>query len=406
MTPPEAMNPPLLFLCHRIPYPPNKGDKIRSYHLLRFLSKHYRVYLGTFIDDQADWDHVAAVEMMCEECCFIRLNPRFARVKSLSGFYTGMPLTVPYYFSRQMVNWFRSKIEQQQISRLVVYSSAMAQYAMSSSAAIGRRVIDFVDIDSDKWRQYALHKSSPMSWVYRREADKLLRFEQDVAAEFDAGLFVSSAEADMFRRLAPGVREKISFYHNGVDSGYFSPDKTYWNPFPNSAKTLVFTGAMDYWPNIDAVCWFAREVFPELRRLYPNTIFYIVGSKPADNVRKLARESGVVVTGRVADVRPYLCYAAAVVVPMRIARGIQNKVLEAMAMERPVVVSGPGLEGINANPEAEILLANSRDDYIRYIGDLFAGKYKELGKKARQRVLEDFNWDENLPLVVQLLENK
>ena len=334
------------------------------------------------------------------------MNPRFARVKSLSGFYTGMPLTVPYYFSREMADWFRSKIEQHQISRLVVYSSAMAQYAMQKKASIGRRVIDFVDIDSDKWRQYALHKNSPMSWVYRREAEKLLRFEQDVAAEFDAGLFVSSAEADMFRRLAPGVRDKIGFYHNGVDSGYYSPDQTCWNPFADGAKTLVFTGAMDYWPNVDAVCWFAWEVFPELRRIYPDTKFYIVGSNPSDNVRKLAKEFGVVVTGRVADVRPYLQYAAVVVVPMRIARGIQNKVLEAMAMQRPVVVSGPGLEGIRADPEIEILLANSRDDYIRYIGDLFAGKYKELGKMARQRVIADFNWDENLPLVEQLLENE
>jgi sugar transferase (PEP-CTERM/EpsH1 system associated) len=394
---------PLLFLCHRIPYPPNKGDKIRSFHLLHHLSKHFDIYLATFVDDPEDWPWVPEVEKYCVDSLFLRLDPTIARLRSMSGLITGKVLSLPYYHNATMRDWVRQRVTEHGISHLLVFSATMAQYVLDPALAFERRVIDFVDIDSDKWRQYAMQKRWPMNWVYRREGELLLEFEREVARLFDAGLFVSSAEAEMFRRLAPESAHKTGFYNNGVNTDYFVPDPQLPNPFQQGEQALVFTGAMDYWPNIDAVSWFAREVLPGIRERYPDLHFYIVGSSPARAVSQLNSEPGVIVTGRVEDVRPYLQYAVAIVAPMRIARGVQNKVLEAMAMEKPVIVSGMGLEGIEAAHGEHILLADTADEYLVGIGQVLNGDFPQMGQRARQRIGRHFNWDENLPEVVYLL---
>jgi len=397
------MKPPLLFLCHRIPYPPNKGDKIRSWNLLRYLCEHYSVYLGTFVDDAEDWQHRAKVEEICADCCFVGLTPHLAKLNSLSAFVTGHALSLPYYRSRRLRHWVRNAVGEQQIRRVMVYSSAMAQYALDPRLDFERRVIDFVDIDSDKWRQYAETARWPMSWIYRREADYLFRYEQHVAHAFDACLFVSSAEAELFRQLAPALARNVGHYNNGVDTDYFRPDADLPNPYPEGSEALVFTGAMDYWPNVDAVKWFVEHVFPRIRSERSRTRFYIVGGKPAEAVRALASEA-VVVTGRVDDVRPYLQHALAAVAPMRIARGIQNKVLEGMAMARPVIVSPQGLEGIEASPGIEVLLADHAEEFADLVLKACAGTWPDMGRAARERVQADFVWEHNLPLVHGLLQ--
>jgi sugar transferase (PEP-CTERM/EpsH1 system associated) len=398
------MKPPLLFLCHRIPYPPNKGDKIRSFHLLKFLCEHYQVYLATFIDDPEDWQYEPLVAGMCADSCFIKLDPRKAKLKSMAGFITGQALTLPYYKNRELGRWIKEKTLQHKITNLVVYSSAMAQYAMASNSNFKNTVIDFVDIDSDKWQQYSTRKKWPLSWVYRREAKKLLAFEQKVALRFDSGLFVSSAEAAMFKKLAPAVAHKISFYNNGVDTEYFSPDIDTHIPYQSTEQVLVFTGAMDYWPNIDAVNWFAKKVFPGLKRKNPELRFYIVGSNPTAEVQRLGNNDGIVVTGRVTDVRPYLKHAIAAVAPMRIARGIQNKVLEAMAMAKVTIVTCQALEGIKAEHGSEVLLGDESAHLQDLIQQVVDGKYTELGLNARRKVISDFSWEENLPMVKEQLD--
>lgn len=397
------MKPPLLFLSHRIPYPPNKGDKIRSWNLLRYLAEHYRVYLGTFVDDPDDWQHVSVLEALCADCCILGLNPYLGRLDSLSAFLTGDALSLPYYRSRRLRQWVNRTIDAQGVRHAVVYSSPMAQYVIDPALGLQRRVIDFVDIDSDKWRQYAGNHGGPMRWLYRREAELLFRYEKRVAASFDASLFVSAAEAELFRRMAPGLAGRVAYYNNGVDTGYFQPSPDCPSPYPAGIEPIVFTGAMDYWPNVDAVCWFAREVLPLIRSERPAAHFCIVGSRPSTEVRALSSDA-VTVTGRVDDVRPYLQHALAAVAPMRVARGIQNKVLEAMAMQKPVVVSTPGLEGIGAQVGAELLLADSPREMARQLIDACSGHYPEMGIEARRRVQQDFVWEHNLPLVHRLLQ--
>ncbi|HCY63341.1 MAG TPA: TIGR03087 family PEP-CTERM/XrtA system glycosyltransferase [Oxalobacteraceae bacterium] len=400
----------LLFLAHRIPYPPNKGDKIRSWHLLRHLAQRYHVHLGTFIDDADDWQYVDTVKQVCADAHFAGLSPRSARLRSLGGLFAGRPLTLDYYRDAGLQSWVTKTMRKRKIGKVLVFSSAMAQYVAPLHAASisqvpeARRIIDFVDVDSDKWAQYASSKPWPMKWIYQREADKLLDYERSVAASFDASLFVSPEEAQLFRALAPESAEKIGHFSNGVDADYFSPSHEYANPFGAEEETLVFTGAMDYWPNIDAVQWFAAEVFPQVRAQRPNAVFYIVGSRPALQVEALAAHPGIRVTGTVPDVRPYLAHAHAAVAPLRIARGIQNKVLEAMAMARPVVVSSQALEGISARPGEEVLLAKDAQDFIgtliRHLGKPDAG----LGSRAREKVLTHYSWPAHLAAVDALLE--
>ncbi|MDQ3185427.1 MAG: TIGR03087 family PEP-CTERM/XrtA system glycosyltransferase [Pseudomonadota bacterium] len=392
----------LLYLVHRIPYPPDKGDKIRSYHLLKHLSQRYRVHLGTFIDDEKDRSYLGKVRSLCGETYFADLHPRAARLRSLQGLFSGQPLTLPYYRDRNLQAWVSSVLETKPIRNILVFSSAMAQYVSHAGAA--RRIIDFVDIDSDKWRQYATTKTWPMSWIYRRESRLLLGYEREIAKNFDSAAFVSQAEASLFKQLAPEAASKVTYFNNGVDADYFSPQNIYCNPYPADRKILVFVGAMDYWANIDAVNWFARSIFSAIRVQLPEVEFHIVGARPTIEVMALAALPGVTVTGSVPDVRPYLAHASLAVAPLRIARGIQNKVLEAMAMEKVVIASPQAMEGLHARPGQELFVANDESDFSHRIITLLQSQPNPaIGRAARARVLEDYNWKKSLRRIDAIL---
>jgi len=416
----DPLRPALLLLVHRLPYPPNKGDKIRSYHLLCHLQQHYRVYLGSFIDDERDWEHVDKVKSLCVQTHIEALQPWRAKFSCAKALLKRQPLTISYYCHKSMQRWVSRLLEEQTIDRAVVFSAAMAQY-LTEQPTINipaRRVIDFVDVDSDKWRQYAAKRRGIARWFYRREADLLERYECLLADTFfDHSLFVSQAEAGLFNRLlkrfepklnravpAAGNSQRIDFYNNGVDSDYFCPASEYLRPYPPSQRILVFTGAMNYWPNEDAVCWFAKQVFPGIVAHHPDVYLYVVGGQPSRRVQALDQHTHVVVTGRVDDMRPYLQHADICVAPMRVARGVQNKVLEGMAMARPVVTSAAGLEGINARVGDELLLASEPEDYLNCITDILAGHCNGIGERARQCIHRNYNWSRNLAAFSQWLE--
>ncbi len=392
----------LLLLVHRIPYPPNKGDKIRSYHLLRHLAARYEVHLGTFVDDPDDWQHVERVRALCAASYFAKLDPKLARLRSLGALAGGRALSFDYYRDTGMRAWVERTMREQNISRIVVFSSPMAQYAMPFAHA--RRVIDFCDVDSDKWRQYAEQKPWPMSWLYRREARTLLAYEREVARGSDSALFATEPEAQLFRDLAPESDAKIGHFNNGVDTDYFSPAHAYASPYAEGERALVFTGAMDYWPNVDAVQWFCDEIFPRLRARLPDLRFYIVGARPTPQVLALAGQPGVTVTGTVPDVRPYLAHAAVSVAPLRVARGIQNKVLEAMAMALPVVVTPQALEGVKADPGADLLLADGVEPFVQAVLRLLGEDDQAMRARARERVERHYSWPSNLASIEARLE--
>lgn len=357
----------LLFLAHRIPYPPNKGDKVRSFHILKALAGRYRVRLGAFVDDPADLAYGQKLGRYCTEVRLLRLRPLTARVRSLGGLATGRALTLPYFRDRVMAAWVRARLATGSIRRVLVYSSAMAQYVERAGDSL-HRVVDLVDVDSDKWRQYAARSRWPMSSIYGREARRLLAYERRIAAAFDAAVLVSGAEAELFRTLAPETAARVHAIENGVDAQFFRPDREYADPYGPGGPVLVFTGAMDYRANVDAVDWFAAEVFPRLRERLPQARFFIVGARPVEAVRRLAARPGVAVTGSVPDIRPYLAHAALAVAPLRLARGIQNKVLEAMAMGRPLVASPEALDGLDLGPHAPSAPRNV-DQWVEALSD-------------------------------------
>ncbi|WBS03250.1 TIGR03087 family PEP-CTERM/XrtA system glycosyltransferase [Pseudoduganella sp. SL102] len=394
----------LLLLVHRIPYPPNKGDKIRSWHLLRHLAARYRVHLATFVDDPDDWQYVAHVRKLCASSHFAPLNPRRARLRSLRALLANRALSLDYYSDRSTRAWVRRTMRDAGIERVVVFSSPMAQYTQDMPEV--RRVVDLCDVDSEKWRAYADKKAWPASLLYGYEADRLLRYERQVAADSDAALFVSAPEAELFRTLAPESAARVGWFGNGVDTAYFSPDAGHANPYASGETALVFCGAMDYWPNVDAVQWFAQDVLPLVRARVPQASFVIVGARPAPEVQALAKLPGVTVTGTVPDVRPYVVHAALSVAPLRVARGIQNKVLEAMSMAKAVVVSPQALEGIDAATGSEVLLAEHAADVADTIVAALAddGLRAAVGHAARARVEASYGWDARLAPLDALLE--
>ncbi|MDP2252846.1 MAG: TIGR03087 family PEP-CTERM/XrtA system glycosyltransferase, partial [Thiobacillus sp.] len=389
----------LLFLAHRIPFPPNKGDKIRSFNLLRHLSMRYAIHLGAFVDDPDDWQYRDALKPYCASIRLLPLHPRRAKLASLVGLLTGEALTLPYYRNRELAAWAKGLADAGAVTRGLAYSSAMAQFM---PAGLARRVLDMVDVDSDKWTQYAPTQRWPLSWVYAREGRKLAAWEARVAQDFDATLLVSNAEAALLLQRAPHARDKISAFENGVDAEYFSPARDYPNPYPADVQGVVFTGAMDYWPNIDAVSWFAERIFPAVRAAVPAAQFTIVGSRPGEAVRALARQPGVAVTGGVPDVRPWLAHAACAVAPLRIARGVQNKVLEAMAMARPIVASAQAAEGIRAEAGRDFVLAQGEAEFAHAV--VARLQAVSSAAPARDCILAHYDWARNLGAIDPLFE--
>ena len=395
----------ILYLVHRLPYPPNKGDKVRSYHLLKHLARHHRVFLGTFIDDPEDEVHVSSVRALCADLQVERLHPRRARIASLNALLAGEPLTLRYYRSPAIFNWVNQLCRANLIDAVVVFSSAMAQYVEDFQRL--PILIDFVDVDSAKWTQYAPRHRWPLSWLYRREGKLLLNYERRIAAHSTRSFFVTENEAALFCDQAPECRLRVEAMCNGVDADYFSPDAERPSPYHAEELPVVFTGAMDYLPNIDAVSWFKNEVLPGILERWPNARFHIVGRSPTAAVLALAGNR-VVVSGTVPDVRPYLQHAAVVVAPLRIARGIQNKILEAMAMKKPVIASVACAAAVDAEKGTELLTADNSTDYIAEMSRVIDAPETAvaIGEAARRRVVERYSWDAHLDAVDKYLPSR
>jgi len=423
----------LLFLSHRIPYPPDKGDKIRAWHMFRHLARRFRVHLGCLLDDPDDAARVAELRPLCADLACIQIDRRMQRLKALLRVRPGQPLTLGYFHDARLQRWVDATLARHAIRHIFVYSSAVAHYVMRSTALQGDnprddntrqetaredavRVLDMVDVDSAKWSAYAATAGWPARAVYAREGRTLLAFERRAAHVFTRSIFVNEAEWRHFVDLAPETHDRTGWIANGVDLVHFSPALTFADPFPPigvptgqppgqsdapqagtfGAPRLVFTGRMDYRPNIDAVTWFARAVLPELRMRVPDTRFAIVGAAPSPEVAQLAALPGVIVTGRVPDTRPWLAHASIVVAPLLIARGTQNKVLEGMAMGRPVIASPEAFEGVQAMPERDILLAAGVEQTIERIIDVLSGRCPGLGAAARRAVELRHDWSVTL----------
>ncbi|MCC7399487.1 MAG: TIGR03087 family PEP-CTERM/XrtA system glycosyltransferase [Planctomycetes bacterium] len=403
----------ILFLPHRLPFPPDKGDKIRSYHLLEHLAARHEVTLATFVDDPADEAHLPAVRARCADAAFARLSPFGGRLRSLAALPTRSPMTPAYYHDDGLRRQVQAFARQRRFDAALVFSSSMVPYAQAAQAAQAPAplpmLLDLVDVDSAKWAAYAERRPWPLSWPLAREGRTLLAYERQAVAQASASFLCTEQERDLFHHLAPECAGRVDVMRNGVDAAFYSPDPARASPFAAGEKTVVFTGAMDYWPNVDAVVWFVREMLVPLRQRVPGVRFCIVGRSPAPAVRQLAADT-VVVTGTVADVRPYLQHATAVVAPLRVARGIQNKILEAMAMGRPVVAArscAAALDGTAAlaGEAPPLLTADDAPGYVAALERLLTepARAAAIGEAGRRLVLAAYSWAGSLRVLDERL---
>jgi sugar transferase (PEP-CTERM/EpsH1 system associated) len=396
--------PEILFLVHRAPWPPDRGDRIRSWHMFEALAKLAPVHVAALADNQAD--AALANEKMAPLCKSLAIEVRkVSRPIALTqAVLTGDPVSNRLFRSAALARHVDALIRQGGISHIVAFSGQMAQYIPARFD--GPVLMDFVDVDSAKFATYAEQdKRQPLHWVHQREARVLAAYEADVARRVGASLFVSDAEAALFRSQSGLGADKVRAVGNGIDTERFDPAIPLEPVEAGEGPLAVFTGQMDYRPNIDAVRWFASDILPLVRKRQPQTRFAIVGRAPTDEVRALEALPGVTVTGEVADVRPWLAAADAVVAPLLLARGVQNKLLEAMAMARPVVASAAAATGIDAVPGEHLFVADGAEAMADAVCTLFDDRNvaAKMGQAGRARMIARYGWDARMAPLGDLL---
>ena len=398
-----GMSGEILFLCHRIPFPPDRGDKIRSYHLLKALARLAPVHVATFAENNADFEAESGLAEIATSHYLVQRDLSNVRA-GIAAITQKKPVSLTAFENQGIYEFVARIIQERNIETIFVFSGQMAQYVPADWA--GRLIMDFVDVDSAKFASYANQSGFPMAWMYRREERLLRAFEAQIAHIADISTLVSGAEAQLFRKRINNPNARIVALGNGIDTVFYDPEKMAQmdNPFAGYSGTkqnLVFTGQMDYPPNIEAVSSFAQEVLPHIREQFPDATFHIVGRNPTKTVTALNQINGVHVHGPVSEILPYLGYADVIVAPLRTARGIQNKVLEAMAMARPVVVSSAAAEGIDAIHDRHFLVAATPDEEARAVCEFLSDplKSRACGEQARAHMIARYGWDAQLALL-------
>ncbi len=383
----------ILFLAHRIPYPPDRGDKIRAFNILSYLARRKRVHLIAFADDPADLKRKGGLARITASRQIIWRGKGQATA-GVQALMSRRPFSLTAFDNPELRQEVETMLARHSIDTIYVFSSQMAQYLPHKPRQ--RVVMDFVDMDSAKFASYGKSARGFTGWMFRREARMLAQYEKSVAAKADASLFVSEAEAALFRERTRAQR--VHAVENGIDTVNFDPAAQF-RRIEAMAPLIVFTGQMDYRPNIEGVTWFAETILPHVRVRHPEAQFMIVGRKPDAAVQALAKIPGVTVIGEVPDVRPWLAAAAVVVAPLKLARGVQNKVLEAMAMARPVVASTAAATGIDHGGTIELGedVGGMADAVSALLDD--PARAAELGKAARQRVIDHYSWDAKLAVL-------
>jgi sugar transferase (PEP-CTERM/EpsH1 system associated) len=371
----------ILYLSHCVPNPPDKGEKIRAYHVLKHLSRTHAVRVVCFAKSEAEVAAARELEETCSSVYVERLRPTLALAVAALGFAAGRCLTSSFYGSARM-RAYVGRLPRSDVT--VAYSTAMAQYAPEGVPLL----LDMTDVDSEKWLGYS--RTRQLGWVYAVEGRRLRRMEVEGARRARLTTLVTEAEASLLRGIVPEAT--IGCSENGVDFEYFDPGRTPRLAELQGRRYLVFVGAMGYHPNVDGVCWFAREVFPELRRRDGGIELLIVGRDPARPVRRLEELAGVTVVGTVPDVRPYLAGALAMVVPLRIARGVQNKVLEALAMGKRVMASPAVCATFGDKLPEGVVRCESVAEYEAYEG-------VQMDAAIRGGACEQFRWERSLETI-------
>ncbi|QUL39339.1 TIGR03087 family PEP-CTERM/XrtA system glycosyltransferase [Erythrobacter sp. JK5] len=394
----------ILFLAHRVPFPPNRGDKIRAHHLLRHLAQFAPVHVGCFAESDEDRAVEGELAQIAASHCIVDRSKPLV-LAGVEAVLAHKPVSLTAFHSARLDRWVRETLALQPIDTIVVFSGQMGQYVPEDYP--GRVVIDLCDVDSAKFESYA--DGGERVWLNRREGRLLAREEERLAGRSDATILISAAEADLFRtRLKTPARANIQVIGNGIDAGFFAPDAVppAGEISASEGPHFVFTGQMDYRPNEQAALWAIGQLLPVLRRRYPQAQFHVVGRNPTDALKARRNDPGVTIWGEVPDVRPFIAAADCVLAPLLIARGVQNKVLEAMAMARPVLLTPQAATGIAADDATHWLVCEP--DALAMAGRFEAmwesgGSADAIGAAARQFVLDHHAWHAMLAPLEHLL---
>jgi polysaccharide biosynthesis protein PslH len=389
----------VLFVCHRLPYPPNRGGKIRPFNMIRHLAQKHSVVVASLAHTEKELKDGGGLTEICDEIIADVLPSGTRWLQACRALMTKTPSSVAYFWSPRLYERIKQRILCREFDVVIVHCAFMAQYVKDHA---GFRILDFGDLDSAKWSEYSRWKAWPISLGYALESKKLQKYERQMAERFNYCTVTARGEKEEFETLR--VSTPCRVIPNGVDTSYFSAEEKL---FDRGCK-LVFLGRMDYFPNIDAVRYFVDKIFPLIRQKKPNLEFGIVGAKPSRKVRELADVRGVTVTGHVPDVRSYLAGAVVSVAPLRIARGTQNKILESMAMGVPVVATPQAAKGIQAIPGEHLLVAEQPEMFARHVIDILENVdlQRRLAVRARTQIENAHAWATSMKILDQLLPNR
>lgn len=389
----------ILYVTHRVPYPPDRGDRIRTWNVLRFLAGRADIDLACLADEPASDDTLQELRKVTNQLALVPHSGRVRYVRGAISMLRGRTVTEGLFASPALASVIREWSSKTAYDAVLASSSGVACYLFPPCVnAPTKRWVDLIDVDSQKWLDYARAAKFPMSVVYRTEGQRLRTIECRLATTCDRLLVVSEAERDLFRSFCR--TDRIAAVSNGVDYEYFAPQLG----TASEAHSCAFVGVMNYKPNADAAIWFAQNVWPQIRQEYPDAKFYVVGKSPTSDVQALNAIGGIEVTGSVPDVRPWLMRATCAIVPLQIARGVQNKVLEAMACGRPVICSQEPLKGLAAVPGVHLLRADSAAEWVTSIQRIFNDQQLQssLGDSASHWVREHYSWNSALAALNEL----
>lgn len=388
----------ILLVCHRFPYPPKRGGKIRPFHMTKHWTElGHQVTVASLVRSEEEAEEGRGLEAIAHEVLMERVRDPVATLRMVRRLPSKVPSSMGYFYSPRLAERIREKLSTTKYDLIFVYCSSVAQYVEHVTSV--PKILDFGDMDSQKWLSYGTFKRFPLSMGYFIEGLKLQFEEARLARAFDCCLATTAAEIRTLEGYLTGC--DTGWYANGVDAERFAPSDAPYDP-----DMICFIGRMDYYPNQKAMIDFCRDVLPLVQKARPSAKLTIVGAEPSKEVRALERHRGVTVTGSVPEVQPYVHQAALTVAPLTIARGTQNKILESLAMGVPVVCSGLAAGGVDAVPEEHLLVADRPEAYadqiLRLLQDPDARR--RFAEAGRARVLTHHDWNRSMEKLDGIIE--
>lgn len=399
----------ILLLVHRVPFPPNRGDRVRSWQLVKWLSERSELDLACLADEPVTGETTSVLQSTCRRVAIERVGGWSRWANAARSLACGRTATEGLFASRRLRRCVDAWSQERRYDAAVVFCSSMAPYLDSPGLRGVPTIVDFVDVDSQKWLDYAMKAHGIKRTLFHLEHRRMRGLEQAICRRSAAVAVVSKDEARLLADIDHDAN--VHTIENGVDLEYF--DAAEHSSAEHSSEQspdneeIVFVGALDYRANVDGVVWFCEHVWPQLRIQRPNVRLALVGRRPTPAVSALGKLPGVSIAADVPDVRPYLSRASIAIAPLRIARGIQNKVLEAAAMAKAVVASPQALQGLEFQNGEHACRADAPAEWVAVLDDLLASAERRarLGRNARALVVERYRWEARLAPLAAVLSS-